>query len=109
MNCVKFAFYLSYLSYRMSWRSYGSRMKTIGGWQCNANWTFMKDGTFEISIPFQRLLRIDEVVIHPEVQDIRLFGTFTPNNILDTNITNGTSCWKTERRYESNGGTDGTS
>jgi hypothetical protein len=69
----------------------------------------MADKSFEISIPFQQsILRIDKVVIHPEFSEIRLFGTITPNKMLATDITNGTSCWKNERRYESNGGTDGT-
>jgi len=87
----------------MSWR------RVIGGWQCNANWSFMADRTFEISIPFQQqILRIDKVILRPEFHEIRLFGTFAPNKISDTDITNGSSCWKTQRRYASNGGADGT-
>jgi hypothetical protein len=66
----------------------------------------MKDGTFEITIPFQqRILRIDKVIVGSE---IRLFGTFAPNKILATDITNGSSCWKNARRYASDGRADGT-
>ena len=83
--------------------------KVIGGWTCNANWLFMKDGTFEISVPFQReILRIDKTIIRPEFCEILLFGTTAPNKILATDITNGSPCWKSPRRYASVGGTSGT-
>jgi hypothetical protein len=87
-----------------------SLRRVIGGWQCNANWAFMADRTFEISIPYfhKEILRIDKVILRPEFSEIRLFGTFAPNKISDTDITNGSSCWETQRRYASNGGTDGT-
>jgi len=88
----------------MSWR------RAIGGWTCNANWSYFKDGTFEVCVPYfhKEILRIDKTILRPDFSEIRLFGTFSPNKILPTDITNGSSCWETQRRYASNGGTDGT-
>jgi hypothetical protein len=58
----------------MTWR------KTIGGWVCNATWSFFENKTFEIVIPFQRdILRIDKVILRPEFSEIRISGTFNPN------------------------------
>jgi hypothetical protein len=69
----------------------------------------MKNGTFEISVPYQQqILRIDNVILRPEFHEIKIFGTFAPNKISATDITNGSYCWKSQRRYASDGGADGT-
>ena len=84
----------------MSWR------RVVGCWKCDATWAFMADRTFDISIPFQQeILRIDKVILRPEFHDIRLFGTFAPNIISATNITNGSYCGKDAWRSTGTGRT----
>jgi hypothetical protein len=86
--------------------------RVIGGWTCYANWSFLRNRAFEIRIPFNDLntfLKLEKVVVHPELNEIQIFGTFTPNKISASDITtHGPSCWKSPRRYACDGGTDGT-
>ena len=82
-------------------------MNAIGGWMCNATWLFFKNGRFTITLttPFERLLSIEQVKVNPDMREITLIGTFKPNKIFTTDITNGSACWKNARRYASDGGT----
>ena len=71
---------------------------------CNATWLFFKHQRFVISLPFQRMLDIESVKINPEYKEIQIIGTFKPNKIFESNIrTDGSTCWKNERRFTSNG------
>lgn len=81
-------------------------MNAIGGWVCNATWLFFKNQRFviTISLPYQKMIHIEAVKICPEYNEFQIIGTFTPNKMFDSNIrTDGSSCWKNEGRFTSDG------